>query len=546
MSAYTPAQQAKHQEQLLEQLGYQLCTRNERAVLDGLRVNGEVDSMYALETATVVDEFFCFLRELGLWEKLEALELPEQKRKMIPLLPMVLLYFLKVLSGIEGLHALPELLFANQGLMRLVGFCGKVLGEGFCRRGEHRRKGAKRSIPLCPDTLRKNLVQLPLDSVAGFFNQAIRALAQFGVYGKRVRGHVDASPITTSDKAKGAGKITQHRSVITKSGEVREFEVHVYGWKFTTVWDAKSGLPLAVAFGTINQGDREFTFEVIEQARRNLQGSGSQLTEVVFDGGYLDGADLYRLDQAGLVWITRGWVSLNVVEDATQLAKTGKGIVRERDHKRVQGKGKNAKTIELRSRVVGIEGLESYGAYGAPQTAPSDAHRKDFEANAMNAVVVEQWKGEIPQKPEVYLTNGSVEAPFAVADAYDERSEIENRLHRELKQSYQLEHLLQKSEAGAYVHLYLMMTLYALVRAFRTWKREEDERATRGRGSSLQSFRAELKKENVNLVIVFDGPYYGIFDLADLMSVLGGMKFRLLNPTRTWEQLYGKYTTRPP
>ena len=131
MSAYPRAQQAKHQEQLLEQLGYQLCTRNERAVLDGLRVQGEVDSMYALETATVVDEFFCFLRELGLWETLEALELPDQKRKMIPLLPMVRLYFLKVLSGIEGLHALPELLFANQGLMRLVGFSGRVLEKGF-------------------------------------------------------------------------------------------------------------------------------------------------------------------------------------------------------------------------------------------------------------------------------------------------------------------------------------------------------------------------------------------------------------------------------
>ena len=546
MSAYSAGQQAKHQEQLLEQLGYQLCARNERAVLDGLRLQGEVDSMYALETATVVDEFFCFLRELGVWEELEALELPEQKRKMIPLLPMVLLYFLKGLSGIAGLHALPELLFANQGLMRWVGFSGHVLERGFCQRGEHRRKGHKRSIPLCPDTIRKNLVQLPLDRVAGFFNQAIRALAQFGVYGKRVRGHVDASPITTSDKAKGAGKITQNQTVVTQSGEVRSYQVHVYGWKFTTLWDAQSGLPLAVAFGRINQGDRQFTFEVIEQAKANLQGSGSQLTEVVFDGGYLDGADLYRLDQDGLVWITRGWVSLNVVEDATQLAKTGKGIVRERDHKRVQGKGKNARTIELRSRVVGIEGLQSYAAYGPPETAPGDAHRKDFEANAMNAVVVERWKGEIPKQAEVYLTNGSVQEPFAIADAYDERSEIENRLHRELKQSYQLEHLLQKSEAGAYVHLYLMMAWYALVRAFRSWKREEDARATRGRGSSLQSFRADIRKENVNLVIVFDGPYYGIFDLADLMSVLGGMKFRDLSPTRTWEELYAKYVVRPP
>ena len=48
MSAYSPAQQAKHQEQLLEQLGYQ-CTRNERAVLDGLRVQGKGKNAKTLE-----------------------------------------------------------------------------------------------------------------------------------------------------------------------------------------------------------------------------------------------------------------------------------------------------------------------------------------------------------------------------------------------------------------------------------------------------------------------------------------------------------------
>jgi hypothetical protein len=139
-----------------------------------------------------------------------------------------------------------------------------------------------------------------------------------------------------------------------------------------------------------------------------------------------------------------------------------------------------------------------------------------------------------------------VEDPPAVADAYDERSEIENRLHRELKQSYHLEHLLQKSEPGAYVHLYLLLSLYALVRAFRVWKREEDQRAVRGRGSTLQSFRKDIERENLGLVIVFDGEHYGIFVFADLMSVMAGTKFRELSPVRTWEDLYLKYTGRPP
>jgi len=47
-------------------------------------------------------------------------------------------------------------------------------------------------------------------------------------------------------------------------------------------------------------------------------------------------------------------------------------------------------------------------------------------------------------------------------------------------------------------------------------------------------------------VIVFDGPYYGIFAFADLLSVMAKMKFRELDPVRTWNELYLKYTGQPP
>lgn len=534
------------QERLLEELGYRLCTRDERVVLDSLRETGEVDSMYGLETASVVDEFFCFMKELGLWDELDALKPAEQQRKMLPLAPMVLLYFLKTMSGIKAMSALPELLFSNRGLMQLVGFSGHALEKGLCRRGEHRRKGKKRSIPLCPDMMRNNLVGMSLETVSNFFNETVRALVRFGAYGRKIRGHIDASTIVTTEKAKNAGKITQKKTVHTKTGEVREYEVHVYGWKFTTLWDAKSGLPVASVFGRINQGDREFLFQVIDQARANLEGSGSELHEVVMDGGYLDGADLYDLDRQGLTWFIRGWVSLNVVKEAVELSSLGSGIVRERTKTVTRGKGNNAHQEELKSRVVGIPGLESFDTYGPAGHTQSAANSKSFRPIPVNAVVVKEWKGKTPADPEVYLTNGPVDNPLGVADTYDERSEIENRLHRELKQSYHLEHLLQKSEPGAYVHLYLLLSLYALVRAFRVWKREEDKRAVRGRGSTLQSFRKDIERENQGLVIVFDGMFYGIFAYADLMSVMARMKFRELNPVRTWDELYTKYAGEPP
>jgi hypothetical protein len=532
---------------LCEHLGSELSTRDERAILDGLRLNREADAMYALDTATLVDEFFCFMGELGLFPILESIHPEGQQRKMIDLLPMLLLYILKTLSGISGLDALPELLFANQGMMRLVGFNGKMLKDGACRRGEHARKGKKRSIPLCPDTIRKNLVRICEEDIIDFFNSVVSALAKFGVYARKVSAYVDASPIVTSAKAKDAGRITQHKKVTTNKGEVREFEVSVYGWKFTSLWDAKSGLPLAVTVGKIQEGDGGFLLKTIRQAQKNLEGSGSRLEEVGVDGGYLDGADLYELDQMGLRWIIRGKTTQLAVREAVELAKVGRGLpVEEREETVKRGSGRNALEEKVDTRVVGVPGLESFATYGPPGLSPSASNRRNFVGNTVNAVVVERWKGKTPKEAEVYLTNASVDKPLQIADWYDERSEIENRHHREVKQSCHLEHLLQKSEAGVYVHVYLVLATYALSRAFRTWRWKEEDSESKGRGSSLESFRRKVHAENFNLVIVFDGPHYGIFDLADLAAVLSGVGLREQTVTRTWEELYLKYTGQPP
>jgi hypothetical protein len=285
---------------------------------------------------------------------------------------------------------------------------------------------------------------------------------------------------------------------------------------------------------------------VIAQAQQNLAGSSSQLREVVFDGGYLDGEDFYQLNQQGLIWLTRGAVSLNVVEEAVELARCGSGFTAQRSKMVTRGKGKQAIQEELRTRVVGVSDLCCFNTYGPPGGSPSKVNRRNYNPARVNAVVIQEWNGEVPKEPEVYLTNGSVADPLETADRYDQRSEIENRLHREAKQSDHLEHLLQKSEAGAYVHVYLEMSLYALVRAFRTWVREEEEKATKGRGSSLQSFRAKIASENRDLVVIFVEAFYALIALADLMSVVGGVKFKDQTPTQSWDEIYLKYTGQLP
>jgi hypothetical protein len=90
------------------------------------------------------------------------------------------------------------------------------------------------------------------------------------------------------------------------------------------------------------------------------------------------------------------------------------------------GHGKTATEERLRTELVGIAGLRTYDSYGDPEQTKA-AHRRDYEGQPINAVVVRRWNNRVPATDgTVYLTNAPVSDPFAVFDTYDWRSVIEN------------------------------------------------------------------------------------------------------------------------
>jgi hypothetical protein len=73
--------------------------------------------------------------------------------------------------------------------------------------------------------------------------------------------------------------------------------------------------------------------------------------------------------------------------------------------------------------------------YGTPEHGRAH-HRRDFQPNPINAVVVRQWHGRDYRLggKTVFLTNASVEKPLQVFDDYDGRSLIENCCIKEARQ----------------------------------------------------------------------------------------------------------------
>ena len=205
----------------------------------------------------------------------------------------------------------------------------------------------------------------------------------------------------------------------------------------------------------------------MEQAQRNL-GARGHIQTIVIDRGYLDGEDLWRVDQQGVQFVVVSKSNMTVTQDAQALAQ--REPVRTRERVVRHGHGKTAREERLRTELVGIEGLTTYDSYGDPEHT-QQAQRRDYEGQPINAVVVRCWENWTPTTGgTVYLTNGPVKDPFVIFDTYDWRSVIENGIFKEGKHPWHRGRFPKKTAAAVVVHSHLTVLVMALCTAFRLWQ----------------------------------------------------------------------------
>jgi hypothetical protein len=504
---------------LAERLCWQVARRDDTRIARRLYRKQVVDGVYRLDEGALLDDFFHFLQELGVMAMLQETHGAGIDRVMVPFVQYLLLYGLKTLFGIESINALPTLLFSDEALMQLVGFNTQQLRDGVCQRGAAKRQGERALGPICSDTLAKNIVKLNLRDLEVVFNGAIRALAKAGVFATKVTGIADGTDLETTQRYAGCGQVTRKVRIEDKCGRMHEIEVTVYGWKVLLLIDAATKIPLAVKVGKIEEHETHWTRALVTQARANLVGA-ARLHKVVFDKGFLDGTDLWWLNQQGLRFVVPAKANMAVSADARAQAAAGDGItVGRRVHTVRHGQGKVARTERLETEVVGITGLTTYDQYGTVEHGRY-ANRRDFEANPLNAVVVRKWHGRDygPGGKTVFLTNALVQQPLRPFDDYDDRSLIENCCIKETKQQWNLGHPPQKTERAVRVHVMFTLLMFALATAYRLLCEQE---ATGGEPVGWQCWRRQLLQQTRDQVIVFAQGYYGIFHIAEYSLLLG-------------------------
>jgi Transposase DDE domain len=345
---------------LAERVCWEVARRDDTRVARRLYRKQAVDGVYRLDEGAVLDDFFHFLQALGVMALLEEVHGVAIQRAMVPYVQYVLLYGLKTLCGIDSMNALPALLFSDEALMQLVGFNAQHVRQGMCQRGATTRQGERTPGPISPETLANNIVKLNLRDLEWVFNGAIRALAKAGVFAKKVTGIADGTDLETTARYRGCGQVTRKVRIEDKQGRGHEIEVTVYGWKVLLLIDALTKIPLGVKVGKIQEHETHWTRALVTQARANLAGH-ARLHKVVFDRGFLDGTDLWWLDQQGLGFVVPAKTNMAVTADARAQAVAGEEVtVGRRAHTVRHGQGKTACTERLETEVVGVTGLTTY------------------------------------------------------------------------------------------------------------------------------------------------------------------------------------------
>jgi hypothetical protein len=521
----------KASEKITERLTWHTAKRDQASIAQKLSDDEDIQEVYGLGDAGLFDEFFCFLRELGLMKILEQLAPKNhQKRKSpVPFSAVLLIYLMRIIAGLKFFCHIEPVLLQSQAIMQLVGFNGRQVKQGVNRRGLDKtekdceeKESAEIRGPVCPEFISSFIVAIAGKTLERVFNSIITILAANSFYPRKIKALLDASDLESTQRCQGCGKVAREKApeLRKRKGRIKKIKVTVFGFKIWVVWDPISGLPIAMRFATIEVADITLTQEVIDQAISNL-GHHASIVSIAIDRGFMDGKLLWWLDSLGITFYIPAKSSQSVYSDALSLVEKGKRC--QRELKKTIGSGKNKQALIEVTEVVGIKDLTSAGFYGELGSG-SHENKKDFKPNSINAVLVlrDAYTEKNPNSNTlIILTNGPVDNALEVYDGYDARSEIENGLFRESKQGWFIKRPPENSRAGFLVHAYLTILTMALTRAFRDWMAQQEELEDAGEETGIRKFRQKVSQENANKCIVFYDDSYAIFYLYELLILCG-------------------------
>lgn len=458
-------------------------TRNQEAVAAAI-ARKEYSDMTPTGVG-VVDEFFALMDEVGILNRLAVEGI--YQRRLIPVVLLVATYCARIIMGLTSQNQLSTHLFRDAGLLRRIGYTAKQIDDGFSRRG----KGLVR--PVHKDTVADAMERLTEEESQDIFDGSVKDLIAAKLVADTIFS-MDGMEMAVTENYPGAGKLVITRQTKDKWGKVKTETSTRFGYLLLSLRGVDSNTVVAARVDKIGKPEHPWVLSLVAQAKS----AGARVKILLVDGAYCVGNVLWRLKHEEKVdFIVPADTSMCITEDARSLAKL-----------------KTDTIIHENSEIcaIGIKGLTTYEAYQPPQNEVRRGPKP-----TLNAVVVTRWKGrEVAEKEQVVLiTSLSVDDPLLIVEHYRKRAEMENKLHRELKQGWYIEKFPGKQHRSCLAHIYLTLTLYNVACAYKTERGKEI--ADRG----IRRLRAQRLGGAAWVLIVYTETEYGIFDVEEFAHLSG-------------------------
>jgi hypothetical protein len=417
-----------------------------------------------------------------------------------------LIYMMNILSG-EWSVRRTQAILKNEAVLRILGFCDADIVHGLTKRGVKNQYGegfARKSGIMASTTVVDNLACFAYEGLEECFNAYIRRVsAKKGVDFGDV--YILDSTIVETDKNYPGALLTRRRD---EEGE--ETKEAVWGFKVFILSSAKLMTPVAVHITTANDADAPLLMAMVQQGLTNM-GKG-KIKVILADRGFIDGQQLYCLKyKMGIDFVIPAKKNMDVWKCMTGLRDEYKDNIEEWQY------GKKGLSGGYLSK-----GSVSYSQYAEKPVG----NKKDKAGAPINAVVVTRWadKEIAPGKEKVLLTSLETNSATKIIRLYGQRSLIENRNFRELKQAAALNTLPQYKDANAAITAKIHMLLCVFTLAVFTVLVEtvyaKSSDGSENIPKNIREFRF-IKRCEKSQVFVLVKHYYHIYDMKEFLGLAG-------------------------
>jgi hypothetical protein len=456
-----------------------------------------------------LDELMAMAMGLGIYRILGSIESEIKEECPIPRFVICNALFFKNLLGEPSYLSLQEGLFKDPGLLQLMGCTARVIREGF---DSARNKGENK--PFHVDSIRHFQKHIPEEELHKAWSQTVSpiALALKGSKGKKGVFILDATKHLVFGDYEGAGEQNYFEEARRRDGTLVETPVHEKGFKEVTLCLYRRGQLIVVAYRKISIRQHESTVaaELVEEGKNTL---GEDAPDVILvDRGFISGPLFFQWKTQELDVVVPLRRNMNLFEDMQGLVKLESALeVRLKDTK---GKQTVIKAFN------DLTSLDSY-------------------PGKLSGLLVTEYKGKDKAVSQQwgFLTTLDIrtrQQALASYRNYDDRSLIENKAYRELKQGFELIRFSGLSARDQAAHLFFLLLTFNLVAL---WRSGGGERYV---NLGIRRLRRQVLNKPDQLV-VYVGRSYAVMSLAEFVTLLGRPPSRklddvvkILNPGRRY------------